>query len=103
MFVTNKWCIPLVPLGGFYLHQDVASRLSSSRPPESSSTVPRADPPDARMSRSEFALEMPSTGGLSCSSSKNFVSAALKLPRVVLQRIGAGIMFHSLAPLILYD
>ena len=51
----------------------------------------------------ELALEIPRTGGQSCNSRRYFVKADLKLSRLVLRRIALGMLFQSLAPVILNE
>ena len=55
------------------------------------------------MSRIEFELDIPGTGGQSCSSKRYFVRDDLKLLRLDLHLIALGMMFQSFAPIILND
>ena len=93
--------LPLVPLGGFDVDLHPAIKFPSSRPP-SSSTTPWGGPPGSKSSM-ELELEIPGTGGLSCSSRRYFVRDDLKLLRVTLRRMNFGMIFHNLAPVTLND
>ena len=83
----------------FILHP--AIKCPSSRPPSSSTAL--RDEPAGRISKMELALEIPETGGLSCSSRRYLVKADLKLLRLFFLRITCGMMFQSLAPITLKD
>ena len=53
------------------------------------------------MSSKELELVIPGTGGQSCSDRRYLVRADLKLLSVDLERMALGILFQSLAPIIL--
>ena len=55
------------------------------------------------MSSKELELVIPGTGGQSCSDKRYLVSADLKLLSVDLERMALGILFQSLAPIILNE
>ena len=98
---TEKENFTYLPLGGLMKVPHLVIRLLTSRPP-SSSTASRVGSP-GRTSRIEFRLDIPGTGGQSWSSRRYLVRADLKLHRVGLLRMTLGILFQSLAPVILND